>query len=292
MDKSVVIIGSRVHGVGFRPFLLARARKLDLVRFEAENVFLEGKQAISVSFGGDERDVAEFLEFCKKSHPHDAEVSGVSETIAPIRVLSIDAYDKILAAEQQSTMVRTGLTMIGLQKQMMGTQDKMLGLQEKSMGTQDKMLGLQEKSMGTQDKMLGLQEKSMGTQDKMLGLQEKSMGTQDKMLGLQEKSMGTQDKMLGLQEKMLGMQEKTLGLQEKTIEKLEEFHEDNVKRFDQADARYEKIAQNLERILEEMKEERIEARKSTERIISMIAQMRPYGAVREENPSYGEAKKR
>jgi acylphosphatase len=236
MDKSVVIIGSRVHGVGFRPFLLARARKLDLVRFEAENVFLEGKQAISVSFGGDERDVAEFLEFCKKSHPHDAEVSGVSETIAPIRVLSIDAYDKILAAEQQSTMVRSGLTMIGLQKQMMGTQDK--------------------------------------------------------MLGLQEKSMGTQDKMLGLQEKMLGMQEKTLGLQEKTIEKLEEFHEDNVKRFDQADARYEKIAQNLERILEEMKEERIEARKSTERIISMIAQMRPYGAVREENPSYGEAKKR
>jgi acylphosphatase len=250
MDKSVVIIGSRVHGVGFRPFLLARARKLDLVRFEAENVFLEGRQALSVSFGGDERDVAEFLEFCKKSHPHDAEVSGVSETIAPIRVLSIDAYDKILAAEQQSTMVRSGLTMIGLQKQMMGTQDKMLGLQEKS------------------------------------------MGTQDKMLGLQEKSMGTQDKMLGLQEKMLGMQEKTLGLQEKTIEKLEEFHEDNVKRFDQADARYEKIAQNLERILEEMKEERIEARKSTERIISMIAQMRPYGAVREENPSYGEAKKR
>jgi acylphosphatase len=263
MDKSVVIIGSRVHGVGFRPFLLARARKLDLVRFEAENVFLEGKQAISVSFGGDERDVAEFLEFCKKSHPHDAEVSGVSETIAPIRVLSIDAYDKILAAEQQSTMVRTGLTMIGLQKQMMGTQDKMLGLQEKSMGTQDKMLGLQEKSMGTQDKMLGLQEKSMGTQDKMLELQEKT----------------------------LGLQEKTVRLQEKTIEKLEEFHKDNVKRFDQVDARYEKIAQNLERILEEMKEERIEARKSTERIISMIAQMRPYGAVREKNPSYGEAKK-
>ena len=221
MDKSVVIVGNCVHGVGFRPFLLAKARRLGLVRFEAENVLLEGRQALSVSFGGDERDVAEFFDFCKKTHPHDADVSGVSETKAPARVLSIEVYDKILAAEQQSTMVRSGLTMIGLQ---------------------------------------------------------------GKTIGLQEKT-------LGLQEKTLGLQEKTLGLQEKTIEKLEEFHNDNVKRFDQADARYEKIAQNLERILEEMKEERMEARKSTERIISMISRMRPYGAVREKNPSYGEAKK-
>jgi hypothetical protein len=86
-------------------------------------------------------------------------------------------------------------------------------------------------------------------------------------------------------------QEKTVGLQEKTIEKLDEFHKDNVKRFDQVDSKFEKIMHNLERILEEMKEERMEARKSTERIISMIAQMRPYGVVREKRPAYGAAKK-
>jgi acylphosphatase len=193
MDKSVVIAGSRVHGVGFRPFLLAKARRSGLVRFEAENVSLEGKQAISVSFGGEKRDVAEFLEFCKKSHPHDAEVSGVSEKDAPARVLSIEVYDKILSAEQQSTMVRSGLRMIGLQ--------------------------------------------------------------------------------------------------EKTIEKLDEFHSDTVARFDLVESNFERTIKNIERMLDEMKEDRMESRRSTERIITMISSMRPGGLVRERPAAYSAVKK-
>jgi acylphosphatase len=182
-----------VHGVGFRPFLLAKARRSGLVRFEAENVSLEGKQAISVSFGGEKRDVAEFLEFCKKSHPHDAEVSGVSEKDAPARVLSIEVYDKILSAEQQSTMVRSSLRMIGLQ--------------------------------------------------------------------------------------------------EKTIEKLDEFHSDTVARFDLVESNFERTIKNIERMLDEMKEDRMESRRSTERIITMISSMRPGGLAREKPAAYSAVKK-
>ena len=228
MEKSIAILGGRVHGVGFKPFLLGKVRRLGLPRFEAENAYVNGREAINVSFGGEDSAALEFLEYCKKNRPPEAVVESVQENAPPHRVLALDEYDKILAAEQQDKMVRSGITMIGMQ---------------------------------------------------------------GKTIGLQEKTLGLQEKTLGLQEKTVGLQEKTIGLQEKTIDKLVEFHKDNIKRFDQADARYEKIAQNLERILEEMKEERIEARKSTERIISMIAQMRPYGAVREKNPVYGAAKK-
>jgi len=103
--------------------------------------------------------------------------------------------------------------------------------------------------------------------------------------------LGKQDMMLGKQDVMTGLQGKTVGLQERTIEKLDEFHNDTIQRFDVVDAKYGKIAHNLERILEEMKQERREARKSTERIISMIVGMKGGGVIKERKTVYRAGKK-
>ena len=200
MDKRMIIEGARVHGVGFRPFLYVKARRLRLTGFEAENVCINGLDALDVSFSGDEKAVLIFSGYCRTARPPEALVSRVREKEPPESVLPIDEYDRILAAEQQGKMVRSGLTMIG-------------------------------------------------------------------------------------------MQEKTLGLQEKTLEKLDVYHDDNVKRFELSEERFERIIKNLERILDEMREDRMEARKSTERIISMLSKMQPYGALREKGRSYGTVKK-
>ncbi|MFZ2456557.1 MAG: acylphosphatase [Candidatus Altiarchaeia archaeon] len=200
MDKRMIIEGARVHGVGFRPFLYVKARKLRLTGFEAENVCINGLDALDVSFSGDEKAVLIFSGYCRTARPPEALVSGVREEEPPESVLPIDEYDRILAAEQQGKMVQSGLTMIG-------------------------------------------------------------------------------------------MQEKTVGLQEKTLEKLDVYHDDNVKRFELSEERFERIIKNLERILDEMREDRMEARKSTERIITMISSMRPGGLVRERPAAYSAVKK-
>ncbi len=228
MDKRIIIEGAKVHGVGFRPFLYGKARKLRLCRFEAENTWSGGKEVLDVSFGGDDNAVLAFMELCRTVCPPEAIVSCVREEKQPESVLPIDEYDRILASEQQGKIVRTGLAMLG---------------------------------------------------------------KQDSTLGLQEKTIGLQERTLGLQEKTLGLQEKTIGLQEKTIESLDAFHKDTIQRFDTVDAKYGKIARNLERILEEMKEEKLEGRKSTERIISMISSMKTGSTLKEDKPVYGATKK-
>ncbi|MBN2251305.1 MAG: acylphosphatase [Candidatus Altiarchaeota archaeon] len=213
MDRRIVIEGGRVHGVGYRLFLFLKARMLRIERFVAENAYEGGREVVIVSFGGRDKAVNEFAEFCRSARPDQAQVSGVREEEHPEDILTIDEYDRILASEQQSRMVHTGLAMIK-----------------------------------------------------------------------------RQDITIALQEKTVGLQEKTLGLQEKTVEKLDEFHRDTIRRFDVVDEKYGKIAQNLERILEEMKEERLEARKSTERIIAMIAGMKTGGAIREKKAVYRASK--
>jgi len=242
MDKRIIIEGGKVHGVGFRPLLLGKARRLGLARYEAENAWEKGKEVVDVSFGGDEKAVREFAEFCKRNHPAEAQVSTVREAEPPERILPIDEYDRILASEQQNTMVRTGLAMVGLQKHMMGTQDKM-------------------------------------------------MSTQDKMMGTQEEMKNTQDKMMGTQDEMKNTQDKILSMQEKTVEKLGEFHMDTVHRFDVVDDKYGRIADNLGRIIEEMREDRLEARKSTERIIEMISSMKFPTSLREHGTEYTSRRK-
>jgi len=172
MNKKVIIEGERVHHVGYRPFLLAKARRLKIPNYESENVKENGKERVIVSVGGDEKQLQEFVGFAKKNYPSEAKVSDVKEADSPESVMRMDEYDKQLAAEQHSTMVQTGLGMMGFQKQ--------------------------------------------------------------------------------------------------TIDKLDSFHQDTVQRFDNLDEKYLRISVNMERILEEMKEERKEYRTSIEKLINAI----------------------
>ena len=244
-----MIEGGKVHGVGFRPLLYRMALRLDLQRFDAENVLLDGSEAVDVSFGGDEKAVEDYAEFCRAARPKGSRVLRVREEEPAGKILDIGVYDRILASDQQHTIVMSGIEIISMQKENLGVSKENLAVSKESIGYAKETLGLQEKT-----------------------------------LGLQEKTVSLQEKTLGLQEKTLGLQEKTVGLQEKTVEKLDGFHQDTIQRFDAANYRFEKL-------LQELKEERLEARKSTERIIAMIAGMKSGGVVRERKAVYGAAKK-
>ena len=200
MNKKVIIEGERVHHVGYRPFLLRKARELRIPNYDAKNVKENGKEMVEVSLGGDDTQVQEFMGFVKGDYPPEAKVSEVKDGEPPEYVMPIEEYQKILDSEQHSTMVQAGLGMV-------------------------------------------------------------------KMQGV---TIGNQEKMLGKQDQMLGKQDEMVGMQKQTTDKLDSFHQDTVKRFDNLDEKYLRISQNMERILEEMKEERKEYRTSIEKLINAI----------------------
>ena len=61
------------------------------------------------------------------------------------------------------------------------------------------------------------------------------------------------------------------------LDKLDDFHQDTMQRFDSLDVKYGRIAENMERILEELKEERKEYRESIEKLVNAIIESRKEG---------------
>jgi len=130
MNKKIIIEGEKVHHVGYRPFLLAKAWELDIPNYFARNIKENGAERLEVSIGGDEEQVNEIISFINGNYPPEARVSDVREGESPKRIMPIEKYDRVLASEQQSTIVQTGLGMLGKQDQMLGKQDQMLGKQD------------------------------------------------------------------------------------------------------------------------------------------------------------------
>lgn len=111
-----------MHHVGYRPFLLAKALELGIPNYFARNVKEGGMERVEISIGGEEEQIKEFLEFIKDNYPSKAKVSRVREGKFPERVMPIDKYDRVLAAEQQNTVVQTELEMVGMQEKTVETQ--------------------------------------------------------------------------------------------------------------------------------------------------------------------------
>ena len=125
MNRRIIIEGKRVHNVGYRPFLLAKAMRFGIQRFEAENVIEKGKQKVIVSIAGEEKQIQEFVKFLKENYPIQARVLRIVEdSEVPDTVMDISDYNRILAAEQRNTIVQTGLGMLEKQDKMLEKQDQ------------------------------------------------------------------------------------------------------------------------------------------------------------------------
>ena len=122
--------------------------------------------------------------------------------------------------------------------------------------------------------------------------QKDTLGKQDQALNelgaFRTESGEKQDQMIDKQDVMIGKQDQTVSIiksgvdetrefreENKTI--LQDFHHDTIQRFDNLDAKYGKIAENMERILEELKEERKEYRESIEKLVNAIIESRKGG---------------
>jgi acylphosphatase len=79
-----------------------------------------------------------------------------------------------------------------------------------------------------------------------------------------------QDQMIEKQDVMIGKQDQTISIIKSGVDETQEFRTETQHNFANLDTKYGKIAENMERILEELKEERKEYRVSIEKLVNAI----------------------
>jgi len=89
MKQRIIITGSRVHGMGYRPFLIALADEFDIRRFSVHNSEENGKAVIIAKADAEDEQIDAFLNAMKSRKPRKADVSGIRKEAFEGRVPSI-----------------------------------------------------------------------------------------------------------------------------------------------------------------------------------------------------------
>jgi acylphosphatase len=236
VKKRILIKGKKVHNVGYRPFLMEKAQELKIPYFHAKNVKdkEDGKQVVDARVGGEEGRIDNFQKFVHKNWPEHAEVESITveEREYEDDIMGIGDFSRVLSGSQLSKIVQTGLGMIEMQMQALGKQDQTLGKQDQTLEKQDQTIAI--------------------------------IKNGNEMLATK------QDQMLEKQDVMIGKQEQTISIMRSGVDEMREFRTETQQNFANLDTTYGKIAENMERILEELKEERKEYRESIEKLVTAI----------------------
>ena len=257
VKKRIIIKGKKVHNVGYRPFLMEKAQELKILNFHAKNVKEDGWQVVDVRVGGEEGRIDSFLKFARKNSPEPAEVDNISVLeYFEEDIMTLEEYSSVFSALQLSKIAQAGLGMIEMQKQTLGKQDQTLAKQDSMLDKQDETITI----IKTGNELLATK------QDQMLGKQDVMIEKQDVMI---EK----QDVMIEKQDVMIGKQDETISIIKNGVDEMREFRTETQQNFATLDTKYGKVAENMERILEEMKEERKESRESMEKILNAILKL-------------------
>ena len=113
--KIKITIKGKVHDVGYRPFLLGLAESLEIERFFADNIFINGKQVVEVLVDDVDDKVKAFVEIVKKRKPENAEVEGIDFEEYDGSVMKTESYYRYLTAMQLSKIATYGGRMLNKQ---------------------------------------------------------------------------------------------------------------------------------------------------------------------------------
>ncbi len=154
MPKLRVLIVGKVHEVGYRPLLLGLAESLDMERFFADNVYVNGKQAVEILIDADEDRTELFLDMLRRKKPENAVVEEIKVEDYDGRVMGIESYYRYLTAMQLAKIATYGGRMLEKQDETLGKMDKMLEKQDKMLEKQDLMLEKMDIMLKKQDETI------------------------------------------------------------------------------------------------------------------------------------------
>jgi len=107
-----ITITGKVHGVGYRAFLLEEADSLLIPNFEARNVKINGKEALIVLIDGDKEQVESFVRFLKENKPENAVVEEIRVEEYHGTVRDIERFRASFTSTQLSKIIQVGLVMV------------------------------------------------------------------------------------------------------------------------------------------------------------------------------------
>jgi acylphosphatase len=292
VKKRILIKGKKVHNVGYRPLLMEKAQELKILSFHAKNVKdkEDGKQVVDARVGGEGERIDKFLNFVNENLPEQAEVENISVEECEEDIMTLDEFSRVFSALQLSKIAQAGLGMIEMQKLTLGMQKQALGKHDQTLEKQDSMLDKQDETIAIiksgNEMLAGKQDQMLGKQDETIAIiksgNEMLAGKQDETIAIIKSG---NEMLAGKQDQTLEKQDKTIGITKTGVNEMREsreenktllldFHHDTMQRFDSLDVKYGKIAENIERILEELKEERKEYRESIEKLVNAIVESR------------------
>ncbi|MCQ4152800.1 MAG: acylphosphatase [Archaeoglobi archaeon] len=107
-----ITITGKVHGVGYRAFLLEEADSLLIPKFEARNAKIDGKEALIVLIDGDKEQIESFVRFLKENKPENAVVEEMRVEEYRGTVRDIEKFRAGFTSTQLSKIVQVGLEML------------------------------------------------------------------------------------------------------------------------------------------------------------------------------------
>lgn len=169
MKKRILIIGN-VHDVGYRPFLLGLVESLEIGRFFADNIFINGKQAVEILIDGLEDRVHTFIELVKRKTPENAVVEKTEIEDYDGSIMKTESYYRYLTAMQLAKIATYGGRMLEKQDLMIEKQDSMLEKQDSMLEKQDTMLSKMDLMLEKQDETIkAIREESKKTREEIGG---------------------------------------------------------------------------------------------------------------------------
>ena len=102
MKMQAIITGRRVHGVGYRVFLLQRALETGFQKFSARNRVLNGTEQVVVQYEGEPEQVDALGSIIWEEYPGDADISVIVFEPYEGYVVSITDYMHVIQIEQFS----------------------------------------------------------------------------------------------------------------------------------------------------------------------------------------------
>jgi len=136
MKRRLVIKGDVVHDIGFRLFLYEHAEVLDITEFQARNV----ERAVEVLVGGDEAEVAKFVEFVEQERPERADVEDIEIGEYKGKIKPIERFAQSFMLTQMGKFVNIGMEMLATEKAIKKDTGRMLEKQDSLLGKQDETL--------------------------------------------------------------------------------------------------------------------------------------------------------
>lgn len=180
MKLKFEITGPKVHGVGYRYFLLKHALIIGLRGFHAENRLDNGNQVVNILVEGDVERINKFAKLVERSAPEHADISNVSREEYDGDVPRAGEYAQLCTVVQVDKAlpaildIRDGIrALLESQKELVAGQKDLAAGQKELVAGQKELVASQKELVASQKELVA------GQKELVAGLKDLAVGQKD-----------------------------------------------------------------------------------------------------------------